>query len=82
LRTNATRLIELTGELRKYDMGNIRENEIGRLNLNLTHLKNDWALIKQRQQDKINYIGKVQSLHNSEASQYEQFVDYFEPGSL
>lgn len=68
--------------MRRYDLGNIKQQELDRLSFNLTALKDKWQKIKASLQEKVNFVNGISTKHKQEVNLYMEFSEYLDAKKL
>lgn len=65
-RDRLSRMLEISKQMRKYDLKKIKKQEIEDLNLNIGNLKGEWNRLKRSLHDKSKFVEKIQKRHKEE----------------
>ena len=82
LRDKQQRMLELNDQIRKYDISNVRTEELESLQTQMLDLNLQWGTLKTSLEEKLKFAEKMHKKHHEEVSEYEKYADNLDRGKF
>eukprot|EP00347_Sterkiella_histriomuscorum_P013604 403364082 len=75
LRDKQQRMLELNEQIRKYDINQVRMDELDKLNGQMLDLNLQWGTLKTSLEEKLKFAEKMHKKHHEEVKDYQDFSE-------